>query len=70
MKVTLKEIENYFLNCKFPKNFFLKSDEIKGKTVAIASKNKDVIEIHSNFMTLNEMKAYLFGRYDALYKKY
>ena len=48
----LQKLENLLYNCKVSKKYFLKKDEIKGKTIALAStgENKSV-NIHSNFMT-------------------
>ena len=37
---------------KLPKKYFLKKDEIKGETVALASTGEnESVNIHSNFMT-------------------
>ena len=67
----LQNLENLLYNCKLSKNYFLKKDEIKCETVAIASKGEtDSVNVHSNFMTFSEMKAYLFGLYDGLNKKF
>ena len=67
----LQTLENLLYNCKLSKKYFLKKDEIKGKTISLAStgENKSV-NIHSNFMTYSEMKAYLFGLYDGKNKKF
>lgn len=66
----LQTLESFLYNCKLSKKYFLKKDEIKGKTVALASKGEnDSANFHSNFMTYSEMKAYLFGIYDGLNKK-
>ena len=67
----LQTLESLLFNCKLQKKYFLKKDEIKGKTIALAStgENKSV-NLHSNFMTFSEMKAYLFGLYDGLNKKF
>ena len=67
----LQTLESLLYNCTLSKKYFLKKDEIKGKTVALASKGEnDSVNVHSNFMTFSEMKAYLFGLYDGLNKKF
>ena len=67
----LQTLENFLYNCKLSKKYFLKKDEIKGKTIALASTGENVsVNIHSNFMTYSEMKAYLFGLYDGKNKKF
>ena len=67
----LQILENLLYNCKFPKKYFLKKDEIKGETVALASTGEnESVNILSNFMTFSEMKAYLFGLYDGKNKKF
>ena len=67
----LQTLESLLYNCKLPKKYFLKKDEIKGKTVALASTGEnESVNILSNFMTYSEMKAYLFGLYDGLNKKF
>ena len=67
----LQTLENLLYNCKLSKNYFLKKDEIKGETVALASKGEtDSVNVHSNFLNNSEMKAYLFGLYDGLNKKF
>ena len=67
----LQTLESFLYNCKLPKKYFLKKDEIKGKTVALASKGEnDSVNIHSNFMNYSEMQAYLFGLYDGKNKKF
>ena len=67
----LQTLESLLYNCKLSKKYFLKKDEIKGKTVALASKGEnESINIHSNFMTYSEMQAYLFGLYDGKNKKF
>ena len=67
----LQTLEYLLYNCKLSKKYLLKKDEIKGKTVALASKGEnDSVNVHSNFMTYSEMKAYLFGLYDGLNKKF
>ena len=51
----------------------MKKDEIKGKTVALAScdnEEKGSLNIHSNFMSFSEMQSYLFGLYDGKNKKF
>ena len=64
-------LENLLYKCNLPKKYFLKKDEINGKTFALASTGEnDSINVHSNFMTYSEMKAYLFGLYDGLNKKF
>jgi hypothetical protein len=42
-------------------NLFIKTDEIHGKTFAIAEKQEHGINTKSNFMTYKEMNAYFFG---------
>ena len=67
----LQTLENLLSNCKFPKKYFLKKDDIKGKTISLSSTGEnESVNIHSNFMTYSEMKAYLFGLYDGLNKKF
>ena len=66
----IQTLENFLYNCKLPKKYFLKKDEIKGETVALASTGEnESVNIHSNFMNYSEMKAYLFGLYDGKNKK-
>ena len=58
----LQTLESLLFNCKLSKKYFLKKDEIKGKTVALASTGEnESVNILSNFMTYSEMKAYLTG---------
>ena len=67
----MEALENLLFNCKLSKKYFLKKDEIKGKTFALASKGEnESVNLHSNFLTYSEMKAYLFGLYDGLNKKF
>ena len=67
----LQTLENLLDTCKLSKNYFLKKDEIEGKTIALASTGEnESVTIHSNFLTYSEMKAYLFGLYDGLIKKF
>ena len=67
----LQTLESLLYNCKLPKKYFLKKDEIKGKTIALASTGEnESVNILSNFMTYSEMKAYLLGLYDGLNKKF
>ena len=67
----LQTLESLLYNCKFSKKYFLKKDEINRKTVALASGDEaESYNVYSNFMTYNEMKAYLFGLYDGKYKKF
>lgn len=69
----LQVLENLLYNCKLPKKYILKKDEIKGKTVALAScdnEEKGSLNIHSNFMSFSEMQSYLFGLYDGKNKKF
>ena len=62
----LQTLESLLYNCKLSKKYFLKKDEIKGKTIALASKGEnDSVNVHSNFMTFSEMQAYLFGLYNG-----
>lgn len=64
-------LEYLLYNCKLPKKYFLKKDEIKGKTIALASTGEnESVTVHSNFMNYSEMKAYLFGLYDGKNKKF
>ena len=63
----LQILENLLYNCKLPKKYFLKKDEIKGKTIALASTGEnESVNIHSNFMTYSEMKAYLMGMQESI----
>ena len=67
----IQSLENLLYNCKLSKKYFLKKDEINRKTVALASGDEtESYNVHSNFMTYSEMKAYLFGLYDGLNKKF
>ena len=67
----LQTLESLLYNCKLSKKYFLKKDEIKGKTIALASTGEnESVNIHSNFMNYSEMKAYLFGLYDGKNKKF
>ena len=67
----LQTLESLLYNCKLSKKYFLKKDEINRKTVALASGDEmESYNVHSNFMTYSEMKAYLFGLYDGLNKKF
>ena len=67
----MEALENLLYNCKLSKKYFLKKDEIKSKTIALASIGEnESVNIHSNFMTYSEMKAYLFGLYDGKNKKF
>ena len=67
----LQTLEALLLNCKLSKKYFLKKDEIKGKTIALASTGEDQsVNVHSNFMTFSEMKSYLIGLYDGKNKKF
>ena len=67
----LQTLESLLHNCKVSKKYFLKKDEINRKTVALASRDEaESYNVHSNFMTYSEMKAYLFGLYDGLNKKF
>ena len=67
----LQTLEALLYNCKVSKKYFLKKDEINKKTVALASVDEtESYNVHSNFMTYSEMKAYLFGLYDGLNKKF
>ena len=67
----LQALENLLYNCKFSNKYFLKKDEINRKTVALASGDEtESYNVHSNFMTYSEMKAYLFGLYDGNNKKF
>ena len=67
----LQKLESLLHNCKLHKKYFLKKDEIKCKTVALASTGEnESVNVHSNFMTFTEMQAYLFGLYDGLNKKF
>ena len=60
-------LENLLYNCKLSKKYFLKKDEVKGKTIALASIGEnESVNIHSNFMTYNEMKAYLMGMQELI----
>ena len=67
----LQTLESLFHNCQLSQKYFLKKDEIKGKTIALASTGEnESINILSNFMTYSEMQAYLFGLYDGKNKKF
>ena len=67
----LQTLEALLYNCKLSKKYFLKKDDIKGKTIALASTGEnESVNIHSNFMNFSEMKAYLFGLYDGKNKKF
>ena len=67
----LQTLESLLYNCKVSKKYFLKKDEINRKTVALASRYEaESYNVITNFMTYSEMKAYLFGLYDGLNKKF
>ena len=67
----IQTLENLLYNCKLSKKYFLKKDEINRKTVALASGDEtESYNVHTNFMTYSEMKAYLFGLYDGKNKKF
>ena len=67
----LQTLESFIYNCKLSKKYFLKKDEINRKTVALASRDEtESYNVHTNFMTYSEMKAYLFGLYDGKNKKF
>ena len=67
----IQTLENLLYNCKLSKKYFLKKDEINKKTVALASGYEtESYNVHTNFMTYTEMKAYLFGFYDGKNKKF
>ena len=67
----LQTLEALLYNCKLSKKYFLKKDEIKGKTIALASTGEnESVNINTNFMTYSEMKAYLFGLYERKKKKF
>ena len=67
----LQTLESFIYNCKLSKKYFLKIDDIKGKTIALASTGEnESVNILTNFMTYSEMKAYLFGLYDGKNKKF
>ena len=67
----LQTLENLLYNCKLSKKYFLKKDEIKGKTIALASTGENgSANVLSNFMTYSEMKAYLYGLHDGKNKKF
>lgn len=71
MKITKDYLQRYFDLCKFKKNYYLKRDEINGKTFAITEKQENGgISVKTDFMKPNEMKAYLVGRYDLIVKRY
>ena len=54
----LQTLESLLYNCKLSKKYFLKKDEVKCKTIALASIGEnESVNIHSNFMTYSEMKA-------------
>ena len=62
---------------KLKGKYTIVTDQINSKTFALAKRNKEYSERYnfghdtiSNFMTYNEMKAYLFGLYDGLNKKF
>ena len=49
----IQTLENLLYNCKLSKKYFIKKDEIKGKTIALASTGEnESVNIHSNFMEL------------------
>ena len=51
----IQTLENLLYNCKLSKKYFLKKDEIKGKTIALASTGEnESVNIHSNFMTFQK----------------
>ena len=61
----LQTLESLLYNCKVSKKKKKKKDEISRKTVALASGDEtESYNVHTNFMTYTEMKAYLFGLYE------
>ena len=63
----LQTLENLLYNCKLSKKYFLKKDEINGKTISLASTGEnESVNILSNFMTYSEMKAYLMGMQELI----
>ena len=50
-------------------DLFIITDQILGKTFAIAERTGDTYLVKTNFMTFNEMDCYFFGVLDAKWKK-
>ena len=50
-------------------DLFIITDQILGKTFAIAERTGDTHSVKTNFMTFNEMDCYFFGVLDAKLKK-
>ena len=50
-------------------DLFIITDQILGKTFAIAERTGDTRSVKTNFMTYNEMDAYFFGVIDAKFNK-
>lgn len=54
-------LTNFLRNVSTNEKLFITTDEIKGKTFAVAEKTGGTRSIKSNFMTYEEMNAYFFG---------
>lgn len=71
-------LENALKSFNFHKKFCIKSDEILGKTFAIAeqkrekgtSGNYDYLQPITNFMSYEECNAYIKGAYDTQKNKF
>jgi len=51
------------------KDIIIVTDQILGKTFAIAERTGDTRSVKTNFMTYDEMDAYFFGVIDAKFNK-
>ena len=56
-------LKNALITYKFPKKFFIKSDEIKGNRFAIATEEgeRGAIQVHTNYMDYDQFNAWFFG---------
>ena len=51
------------------KDVIIVTDQIRGKTFAIAERTGETLSVKTNFMTYEEMDAYFFGVIDAKFNK-
>lgn len=58
----IESLTNFLNMVTKNENLFVKTDEIKGKTFAIAEKKENgTLSVKTNFMTYEEMNCYFFG---------
>ena len=65
-------LDNFLISAGISKKYFIKTDEIKGKTFALASISNEYggINIHSNFMEYEAFNMFLFGYLAGKENKY